>query len=302
MRDLPSEVKSRPLTALSIPGSHDSFTYGLDKSLPVGPDESEILRKLSKIFGLGPLVRSIVYRWSTTQRVEVRGQLEAGIRYFDFRLSKVRGESDLRIIHALYGPKVKPILEEIERFLASHEDEVVFLDFQHFYGVSRDDLEDLRAFIEVTFGSKLLPPTNPCQIQSLTLQSMVGRGHQVICIFDGAFFPRSVMPNPWANTTNPRILQDFLCKGLRTRDQSLFFVTQAILTENVGSILKHPFSSLEKELAGKCDFLLCHDWLREMALEGLRVNVVIADFVEKDRFCDVVIKENYQSVSPEKAF
>ena len=37
MSKLPDEKKNVPISMLAIPGSHDSFTYSLCKTTPVGP-------------------------------------------------------------------------------------------------------------------------------------------------------------------------------------------------------------------------------------------------------------------------
>ena len=46
MSELPKEKKDLPLSHLAIPGSHDSFTYSLCKTFPVGPGKFSIRLKL----------------------------------------------------------------------------------------------------------------------------------------------------------------------------------------------------------------------------------------------------------------
>jgi hypothetical protein len=47
MSELSEDVKTnKNITQIAIPGSHDCGTYSLDKSLPVGPDEADILQSL----------------------------------------------------------------------------------------------------------------------------------------------------------------------------------------------------------------------------------------------------------------
>ena len=87
MSELSEDVKvNKNITQIAIPGSHDCGTYSLDKSLPVGPDEADILQTLGNNPILGPtLVKPIMYRWSTTQHSAIADQLMSGIRYFDIR-------------------------------------------------------------------------------------------------------------------------------------------------------------------------------------------------------------------------
>ena len=114
MGDLPDHVKTAPLCTLSIPGSHDSFTYSLERSGTAGPDQPEGIRKLTRIF---PRISCwILYKWSVTQARGVSGQLECGVRYFDIRLAAETAETggrDFRILHCLLGDNITHILREI---------------------------------------------------------------------------------------------------------------------------------------------------------------------------------------------
>jgi hypothetical protein len=55
MLNLSEEKKNVPISHLAIPGTHDSFTYSLNKGSPVGPGEfkkSYHIKKLKKKFDL----------------------------------------------------------------------------------------------------------------------------------------------------------------------------------------------------------------------------------------------------------
>ena len=50
MSELSEDVRTKKnITQIAIPGSHDCGTYALNKKLPVGPDEADILQSLGKI-------------------------------------------------------------------------------------------------------------------------------------------------------------------------------------------------------------------------------------------------------------
>lgn len=53
--------------------------------------------------------------------------------------------------------KVRAGLEQISSFLSAHAREVVFLDFNHFYGVQNLHHEKLVAMLKEVFGDKLCP-------------------------------------------------------------------------------------------------------------------------------------------------
>ena len=155
MGDLPDHVKTAPLCSLSIPGSHNSFTYSLERSGTGGPDQPEWIRKVTKTFPGGSA--RILYKWSVTQGRNLREQLESGIRYFDIRLeARVReGEREFRILHCLRGARVTELLLEIKKFLEENQTEVLFLDFQHLYNFEQSDHEQLVKFLMTEFKNNL---------------------------------------------------------------------------------------------------------------------------------------------------
>ena len=311
MRDLPEEVRAnRPLCQLVIPGTHDSFTYHLDKTLPVGPDTDPGARRLGNLF---PCVKSIIYNWSKCQNLDVEEQLNTGIRYLDIRLgvlpqkyckSTPREQGDqetlekFRIIHALYGESIRAPFDKISTFLETHPNEVVILDVQHTYSFMEEDHIFLVNKIETDFAKKLCPRTE--NFSNLTLDYMKAKGYQLIVIYPkmaasnfvgGNLFmwPRSICPNPWADTPKIQDLAPFLKHGLEKRDdKNAFFVSQAILTPTTRTITSHLTSSLEKNLAKKCDSFAVK-WLSE---GPPNLNIVIVDFVEKDNLAKIIIQRN----------
>lgn len=295
MGQLTDEIRNRPLSRLAIPGSHNSFTYSLDKKSPVGPDEPGLMQSLAKIFG--PLAKSIIYRWAVCQKLDGLAQLNLGVRYFDFRLSKVAAvkrskndkDKEIKILHALYGSPVVEIFKQIQSFLEDHPKEVVILDFQHFYGLDQVDLTSLRHLVLQYFQSKLCPFFQ--DVPSLTFLHSRGLQVIVICDYFNRFcniswaWPRYSCPNPWANTTKASDLESFLIEGLTTRDIRRLFVSQAIFTLNLSTLLRNPFSSLEKRLARPCDKMIAKETLHQIRHNHLPLNILMIDYVEK---CDIV--------------
>ena len=99
---------------------------------------------------------------------------------------------------------------------------------------------------------------------------------------------RSSCPNPWANTEKIEELEPFLKKGLVERDNNILFVSQALLTPTFRTIRRKLLSSLEKSLATTCDAFIVK-WLSE---EPSNINIVIADFVEKDNIIEFLTNMN----------
>lgn len=165
---------SGPFPLLLYPGSHDSFSYWVDEKSPVGPDQTQAVKRLARI----SLVKKLMKKWSVTQNLSFREQLEAGIRYFDLRVSSKPGDTDQEIyfIHGLFGIKVWDGLMEIDAFLTQHPQEIIFLDFNHFYAMDESHHKCLVLRIQEAFGNKLCPA---CSVESMTLRSLWEKKYQV---------------------------------------------------------------------------------------------------------------------------
>nr|ACO15762.1 Phosphatidylinositol-specific phospholipase C X domain-containing protein 3 [Caligus clemensi] len=288
MGDLCIEIRDEiPLSNLSIPGTHNSFTYSLDKKSPIGPDSSEWLVELGKYL---PLIRPYIYRWSKCQDFNVQTQLSAGARYFDIRLA-VKSVTELRVIHALYGAEIGPILKQIRDFLQFHSEEVVILDFQHLYDFSADHYTSLEALIDGIFGKWICSPSEPKD--KLTLSYLKSKDIRVVVIYPlnkGRYWTRGDCLNPWANTTSATKLVKFLSDNLPHRDPNRLYVSQGILTADAAFIVQNLLSSIRKSLAPKAASAIIHEWLPSVS----NSNIVILDFAgDYPGFIDAIMSKNH---------
>lgn len=140
----------------------------------MGPDQTAAIKRLARI----SLVKKLMKKWSVTQNLTFREQLEAGIRYFDLRVSSKPGDADQEIyfIHGLFGIKVWDGLMEIDSFLTQHPQEIVFLDFNHFYAMDEAHHKRLVLRIQEAFGNKLC---SACSVDSMTLRALWEKKCQV---------------------------------------------------------------------------------------------------------------------------
>ncbi|XP_068779017.1 PI-PLC X domain-containing protein 1 isoform X3 [Struthio camelus] len=67
MSQLPENLWDVPLYNLSLPGSHDTMTYCLDKNSAVSDNESKLVNFLNK--WMPCIVHPIIMKWSTTQDI-----------------------------------------------------------------------------------------------------------------------------------------------------------------------------------------------------------------------------------------
>ncbi|KAF7214075.1 PI-PLC X domain-containing protein 2 [Nothobranchius furzeri] len=296
MGSLPSQLRAMPLKHLAVPGSHDSFTFWVDVHAPVGPDQKAYVKYLATMFSV--LAKKVMVKWSMTQNLTFREQLDAGIRYFDLRVSSKPGEvgNEIYFIHGLFGHKVRDGLLEINSFLSRHKKEVVFLDFNHYYAMEEDHHMYLLSMLQDVFGSKLC---NNCMVENVTLEYLWEKKYQVIVFYHHplaedipVMWPGSKIPAPWANTTEPNKLIQFLETTLKERaKKGSFHVTQAILTPRVNTVALGFFWGLRNYLVERnLPFIMSWVETQRPGVDG--VNIITSDFVDLTDFANIVIKLN----------
>ncbi|XP_054830325.1 PI-PLC X domain-containing protein 2 [Eublepharis macularius] len=294
MGSLPPALSALPLSNLAIPGSHDSFSYWVDEKSPVGPDQATTIKRLAKI----SLVKKLMKKWSVTQNLTFKEQLESGIRYFDLRVSSKPGEAgqEIYFIHGLFGIRVWDGLMEINTFLTYHPTEVIFLDFNHFYAMDNAHHVYLVSRIQEVFGLRLC--TKEC-VENVTLNYLWEKKQQVLIFYHHPLYeeypflwPGNKMPAPWANTTNVHKLLQFLETTLGERAKhGTFHVSQAILTPRVKTIARNLIRGLKNTLVHR-NLPLILNWVKSQKPGIMGVNIITSDFVELVDFAASVIALN----------
>ncbi|KAJ8285373.1 hypothetical protein GJAV_G00026080 [Gymnothorax javanicus] len=297
MASLPQNIHSIPLTNLAIPGSHDSFSFYIDEASPVGPEQPETVQNFVSVFGT--VAKKLMRKWLATQTMNFSSQLDAGIRFFDLRISTKPRDPDheLYFAHGLFSAKVREGLEQINTFLASHAREVVFLDFNHFYGVQNQHHEKLVHMLREVFGERLCPALFA---QEVTLKYLWEKEYQVLVFYHNPvalevpfLWPGQMMPAPWANTTDPEKLVQFLQASVSDRRRKgTFFVSQVVLTPKASTVMKGVASGLRETITERALPLMMH-WIRSQRPGESGVNIITADFVELGDFISAVIALNY---------
>ncbi|KAM8823651.1 PI-PLC X domain-containing protein 2 isoform 3-T3 [Spinachia spinachia] len=244
------------------------------------------------------LAKKVMVKWSMTQNLTFKEQLEAGIRYFDLRVSSKPGEpgNEIYFIHGLFGHKVCDGLLEINSFLNRHRREVVFLDFNHYYAMEAQHHVYLINMLKEVFANKLC---NNCEVESVTLDYLWQKKYQVIVFYHHpsaqaipAMWPGNKIPAPWANTTQPNKLTKFLETTLRERaKQGSFHVSQAILTPKANTVAKGLVWGLRSCLVER-NLPTIMSWVEAQRPGVQGVNIITSDFVELTDFANIVIKLN----------
>lgn len=248
--------KDQKLTILclvALPGSHDSFSFYIDEASPVGPEQPETVQNFVSVFGT--VAKKLMRKWLATQTMSFTGQLGAGIRYFDLRIStKPRDpDNELYFAHGLFSAKVNEGLEEINAFLTDHHKEVVFLDFNHFYGMQKYHHEKLVQMLKDIYGNKMCPAIFA---QEVSLKYLWEKDYQVLVFYHSPvalevpfLWPGQMMPAPWANTTDPEKLIQFLQASItERRKKGSFFISQVVLTPKASTVVKGVASGLRETI------------------------------------------------------
>jgi hypothetical protein len=196
----------RPLSMLDItlPGTHDSMTYDLSTRVSDGANDlppaiAWVLHEFGPIVGAvgaGGFIRDQAH----TQGLSMRGQLEAGARFIDFRVMYTAGPgSGSLAAHDWYSlhlvetnQKSMAYLQELRDFLVEHPAEVVALWIsRHGSQCAKGDdqypdvkSEDKRAFwaeIRELFGPLIFDPSAAAGgTNATTLGAMVDANRRLV--------------------------------------------------------------------------------------------------------------------------
>ncbi len=133
MRTSWDAIKDSSLLDLSLPGTHDTFTYDLSLKTSDGGvdghDEfAEFLHDFSILIPNG--IENFIREQAITQKYNITGQLTGGVRFIDFRIMKEYDskKKEWRSLHFLQSNKlVLDYMKEIRTFVDTHPQEVVVL-------------------------------------------------------------------------------------------------------------------------------------------------------------------------------
>ncbi|XP_076241487.1 PI-PLC X domain-containing protein 2 isoform X2 [Calliopsis andreniformis] len=272
------------------------MTYTIHRRNEVGPDEPRYIRALGRYCSL--VSKPIIFNWSITQQNDIKDQLNGGIRYLDLRVATKPTDGDIYFLHGLYGSKIYQPLQQVAEWLSSHSNEIVILDFQHFYSFSEMDHRHLVDTIFRIFPRKLCPVAS--SFDHITLRWLNLEKYQVIVIYRNIYaqnysnlWPNGLWRTPWPNTVRVNELTDFLDLELQTRPMEIGFISQCVLTPDMPFVLKHLCGTLQRDLVGLGQKAII-SWI-DRKRPGLgRLNIVIADFVSDNGFlfCKRVIETN----------
>ncbi len=232
------KLSHRSFTTTPLLGTHDSATAAISRKAKFGPDA---LVKVGKWRHL-PASHWITACWGRSQPLTIYEQLTEGVRYLDLRVCRV-GKDDFYTAHALLSTPLDQVFEQIRAFHRNHTEEIILLDFNHFYHMTLEQHEQFVEKILTYFSPLLLPKTfEPTatfgQIWKTPHRIIVFYDHPEMCHRFNGLWPQTRIRSSWPKATKTASLEWFLLEDLLGRDKTNFFVSQCILTPTVWMITR----------------------------------------------------------------
>ena len=246
MGELRDQIGDEPLTRIKMPGAHDAATASIGYKSKIGHDVGELYKR-KHYFSPVEVAKKPIADWSRAQNISVGKQLEAGVRYFDFRVDKLDNGS-FAGVHGLVGDQYEDVFKEIASFLKEHPNEVIIMDFQHFHNMR--DIEAKQAFfalLDKHLGEKLIPQPEDGHIP--TFNDVLETKGRIMAFYPGRleFIKEKIHPNLWSrnqklnsdwkNKSDVEDLVEDLKREYSYKENPLrFHVMQAVTTPKLDSI------------------------------------------------------------------
>ncbi len=204
MADLPA-LAGLPLTALPIPGSHDSGSYGITRTSEwalTGKDDFGILTELPGLLQ-DLVVKPIAAAWGRTQQANIYDQFSDGIRYVDLRLSN-EPDGQIYLEHGLRGPNVDTVITDIAAFADAHPKEALIVYVQGLKNFTPEAHAEVVGKMQAAFGDRMAPRSVGT---SATLSDLWAIDKNVIVVYNNStvvaadpnLWPDDTLWRPWPN-------------------------------------------------------------------------------------------------------
>lgn len=253
-----TDISSKKLSELLLPGSHDSGAYKISAELT--PNKDKILGKkiAGKDIGLskGFLAnRSLVKNWTITQEHSIKEQLEKGIRLLDFRVSNAgTAEKPIFVLSHTFGCcEYEQAIKEVRDFLAENPSEVVVISASLDAENKNTMVEVEEKFIELTkktLSNHLAPVSNHDDIISnlsgkVVYQYEEAEGRPITNTEGLIKSGKGILKDIWPNITDADKLNSKIKQDYKKEAEGLPAFASHVLTPNISMIAKNPFSSIK---------------------------------------------------------
>lgn len=294
------------LRQMVIPGTHDSATYNFSSSSDLAPDANSI-------YGAA---KGVVADWGKTQSYNIYDMLQMGIRHFDLRILKHEGQ--FVNVHGLVGMSMPDVLAQVRQFSEEHPQEPIILEVAK--TPSAGDMSDLLDLFDQYVGDRK-PDANKAlantTLNELWADDADGTANNVIVIWasgssygeERGYFGSSQLEGTWADTENSgdlynRLLNGWnrngrIYKGLTNAPQDKLFYSAFTFTPKDSTIIEDVLNifSSGSILDWTRDWMRSYlgDWVSGWEKQGIRPNIMTADFFEYTAMVPMAIRLNTQA-------
>lgn len=284
-----------------LPGTHDTGTFTFDDQGDPHDLSPDSFYPGSTEYNAAYAIRDLIVPYSQTQDLDIKQQLEAGVRYFDLRVGpymwyedgevKIE-ETNLRTMHGVYGEDMDTIIEDLKHFVIQNPKEIVILDFQHFYEMTDTSYQYLINQLTATFSDQLISMT---ELKSATLEELWNINKQLVILFDindstEAYIDAEQILNRDGNLINTYNSENLDISGfsnllddyLNTAEEDKLFVLQGVRTPafDIAAILD---GMTLYDLSEETNQVV-HKWLEvnynQTGNSGGKNNVIMIDYID----------------------
>lgn len=269
------------LKDIVIPGAHDA---GMSVLSGVGGQQSSTINPCNVL----------------TQKLNIEGQLNAGVRMFDLRIGSYKNEfytkhcsSDCMAdaIGGGYGEKFKTILQSLKSFLTKNDKEIVVLTLSHF--CEREAAaKDVADFIINALGNELIYNNDGKDISQIKLGELSGK---VIVTFEKYARPDRLIDSSTINS-NTAVFLNMRREYAASNDINKLTSKQAAFFNTTKSGLgKNEWVRLDWQLTQSADeaAIICNDFQDEKTSPILSGAMLLTKAIKKYKsIVDLSLKGN----------
>ena len=288
MAKLPG-IDRLPLTALPIPGTHDSGGGSLSATsqwASTGINDFGVLTKFPDW-----LAKPVVLKWAKTQNKDLYTQFVDGIRYVDLRLS-YEPDGQIYLEHGLRGSQIDDAVSQIARFANSHPKEVLLVNMSRLTtGVPTSSWtpemhEVLVSKLEQSLGARMAPDSLG---SSATLQDFWEIDKNIVLMYsDGAvadahsdlWLSGGLLYQPWPNVASVPQLFQANANYLADRDPAKIWGLSGQTTPDTMNIVRGLLFAGPASIEGLMGTVhpSLQNWLRYNFKDS--INLVTTDFYD----------------------
>ena len=289
MSNLNGELALRKVT---LPGTHDAGTYDIHLFSPMNPHRHDKALKWIKISKY--TLPWIAKNYSKTQNVNLVEQFKLGIRVFDLRVAKYRGE--YRFTHGMLGGVVLNDITDLIKYSQQHSKEIIILYFKFIFGFTDEDHKIFQTRLNSVIGNRLADYQH--YKPDTKLVKYWSKKKNIIVVYndpakDGRYWNRRIMGSKWLNKTKAEdameYIQPYLDNGGKSYKNRLWGIDAALTPD--GKYIATNFWSSTIKMAKTLNKRMVEEL--KNAKTTRNISYIFFDVAEYPELARVIIDSNF---------